>query len=334
MTLLLTDNRAAALIALAMNPDTLPPDANAPIRQMISDAAKEAWFRTYEQSRDSLSLKEGNAIASVVLNAHTMNSDPQLALADNNLLARGDAWYCAREAAQELIARYDDDLQDLTRRDHSNLLRTLTERIEAILIDTDPSLPRDALSSCDRAEVLFIFSPKWKHALDASIYSNRPWPEFSELGVNDDLAHALACLGYTVGEYRKASKNRHATDRPRGTSRLARPAVARRATPLCNWKAIEEMVDNACSTHFLFCLYAIVSIDSLIDLDLSKELTFSKAAVATWNPWSGTFHDAVSVTSATVTPSMGTLLAPDKWYSPDEICGFVHRYYEADLTNS
>jgi hypothetical protein len=327
---------AGALVALARQPDgaALTDAQRVQIDTMVAGVAADSWFRTYGPSRNPMSLKEGTAIASVILDACEAGRDAEQALIEAHLLTQGDAWYHARELARELTERHDDDLIDLTRREHSALLQALAERIEPALGDADPSTPRDALSGHDRAEVVFVFSPRGKPPLDGAIVSNRPWPAFEELTVNDGLAHALACMGYTVGQYRKASGNRRAAERGRGKMRLARADFARREEPICTWDAVREMVDNACATHFVFCAYAIVSVEQLIDLDPTKPFTLSKAAIATWNPWSGTFHDAVNVLALALLPAMGTLIAPAHLHSPDQICGFVHSYYEAEISQA
>ena len=333
MTDTMTDARAGALVALARHTgdDSMSPADEIRIDELVAEAAAAAWYCALEPSRDCLTLKQGNAIAEVILDAHDAGEDVHAALATSSLFPRNDAWPAARAAARDLVRRYDEDLQDLTRREHAVLLSELACRIETVLADADTSTPGDALSSCDRSEVLFVLSPKGKHPLDASITSHRPWPDFAELTVTEDLVHALAALGYTLGDYRKASGNGHASERPRGKTRIGRPDFPRRPTPLCSLEAVREMVDNACSTNFLFVLYAMVPIAQLIDLDPGRPFTFSRAAVATWDPWNGTFHYAVSVPAVTVTPAMGTLVSPARWYSPDHICGFVHGYYTADI---
>ena len=322
---------AGVLMQLARNPRDVSPEQEAALEASIKGEVANAWFQCWEPSRYCLSLKQGNALADLILTAHAQGCDVDAALADSDCLARSDAWHTAREIARDLADRHDEALEVLTRREHAELLSELAERIEPLLVDADTSSPRDALSSCDRAEMLFVLSPPGKHPLDASIASHRPWPEFGELYVTEDLVHALACLGYTLSQYCKTSGNRHRTERARGAMRLARPGFSRRRTPLCDWSAIQEMVDNACATHFLFCVYAIVPVEQLVDLDLARPITFSKAAIATWNPWNGTFHDAVTVPKVTLTPKMGTLMSPHGWHSPDCICGFVHSYYQADI---
>lgn len=331
----LTICASQALISLARaeDGDDIAHDDELQLDALITKAADNAWFRAFEASRYAISLKEGNAIARVILEAHADGEDANAALIQSCLLGRNDAWAAAREVASEILNAHDDDLQDLTRTQYSQLRCRLAERIEPILLDADTSTPADAFSSGDRAEILFVISPTGKHALDASICNHRPWPDYGELYVTEDLVHALAALGYTLGDYRKHSGNRHVSERPRGKTRIMRPPFPRPHKPLCSLEAIREMVDNSCATHFLFVLYAMVPIAQLIDLDPTKSVTFSKAAIATWNPWDGTFHDAVSVPDVTVTPKMGTLMSAAGYYSPDSICGFVHSYYHSDIAN-
>lgn len=330
------DADAGALLSLAIDPDgsRLSHDDEATLEQLVAGAASSAWFNAFKPSRDVLDLKQGNALARVILEARAEGEDGDAALARSCLIARDDPWACARDLARDLVALHDAALQDLTRRAHAGLITALAERIEPVLIDADTSRPRDAFGSCDRAEVLFVLSPTGKHALDASITSHRPWPEFGELCVTEDLVHALAAMGYTLGQYRKASGNAHVSQVLCGRCRMARPDFARRRVPLCSWDDLREVVDNACSTNFLFVLYAMVPITQLLDIDPARAMTFSRAAVATWDPWNGTFHDAVSVPAVTVTPKMGTLMSAAGWHSPDSICGFVHSYYHADLSQA
>jgi hypothetical protein len=66
----------------------------------------------------------------------------------------------------------------------------------------------DLFASYDDCELLFRFSAeRWLD--DALVFSHRPWPETSELAITANLQFALNNLGYTIGEFRKASGNRH-----------------------------------------------------------------------------------------------------------------------------
>jgi len=155
---------------------------------------------------------------------------------------------------------------------------------------------------------------------------HRPWPETSELAVTGNLQFALNNLGYTIGEFRKASGNRHSAD-----SVLPRNARRRRA-PVISHEQLAEIIDNACSTAFLFCLYAIVPIPDLIALDLSRPVTFEKCWVATMDPINGTFFDVPANGPVTVKPEDGRFLSGGhlRW-SPENICGLHTPYYHASV---
>ena len=333
MTLITTNAAAAALMALARNTDDegLTAGQMVQIDQLVAKAGDGAWYGAFSPSRECMSLKQGNQLAQIVLDARAAGNDPEFVLAQSGLLARDDAWAYARDAARALLTDYDDDLLDLTRRQYGDLLDALTFRIEDDIAGKDTSRARDALSSFDRCELLFVFQRPEQDYLDGAIESYKPWPDWRELCVTSDLAHSLACLGYSVSQYRKASANRHVSQPDRGQSRLTALRPDRKVAPICSMDAIAEMVDNSCSTYFIFCAYAIVPVVQLLDLDPAQPVTFSKAAIATWNPWSGTFHDAAKAHNLTVKPAMGKFVSPARFYSPDDICGFVQRYYEADI---
>jgi hypothetical protein len=113
---------------------------------------------------------------------------------------------------------------------------------------SDDSSVADLFASYDRCELLFRFSAeRWLD--DALVFSHRPWPETSDLAITANLQFALNNLGYTIGEFRKASGNRH----PAGRA-LPRHARRRRA-PIISHEQLAEIIDNACSTSFLFCLW-------------------------------------------------------------------------------
>jgi hypothetical protein len=154
-------------------------------------------------------------------------------------------------------------------------------------------------------------------------------PRTSELAITANLQFALNNLGYTIGEFRKASGNRHPAH-----SALPRNARRRRA-PIISHEQLAEIIDNACSTSFLFCLYAIVPIPELIALDLSRPVTFEKCWVATMDPINGTFFDVPANGPVTVKPEDGRFLSGGhlRW-SPENICCLHTPYYHAAVTQA
>jgi hypothetical protein len=115
---------------------------------------------------------------------------------------------------------------------------------------------------------------------------------------------------------------------------LPRNARRRRA-PIISHEQLAEIIDNACSTSFLFCLYAIVPIPELIALDLSRPVTFEKCWVATMDPINGTFFDVPANGPVTVKPEDGRFLSGGhlRW-SPENICCLHTPYYHAAVTQA
>ena len=323
----------AAMITLAQSVGlaVLPSEQKEALDSFIANEAKNAWFSAYNRDNDNLSLREANHIADVLIEANRSGQDPVPLLIESGVVQPASVYHAARETCDEIFSGFEHDFEEAgVTEDQLEALRDyLLDALSDKMIEEDTSTVSDSWSSYDRAEVLFIFSGK-EHAIDAALTSHRPWPEFSEMVVCEDLRHTLACLGYTVGEYRAASGNKHDST---AALRLARPAFARPNPPLCSLEKVAEAIDNACTTTFVFCLYAIVPLADLAKLDPGKPLTFTKAHVASYSPWAGTFHDCAEVRNVTVAPAMGKLISAHGYYSPDDICGFVTSYYHGNIAN-
>jgi hypothetical protein len=300
----------------------------------ITNRAKDAYFQAWEQDRSIIQIKTCNHVADIALSNLATGDDPLLAITDSDCFQPHTPYYDAREIAKAMIEAEIPPYPDtpcVTAAQVECLQETLTELLCDELYEQDTSSATDMFSSFDRAEVVFLLAPPG-HALDATISSNRPWPDYRDLTVCDNLAHALAALGYTVSAYRAHSGNRNPSSPEWQKSQLKRPPFTRTKEPLCTLEHLKEMIENSCSQHFLICLYAIVPVSQIFDLDLTRPITFSDASVATYNPFSGTFHDATRIQNVTVTPEMGRLISPHSWYSPEDICGLVPSYYHGDLS--
>src|SRR3546814_18202126 len=103
--------------------------------------------------------------------------------------------------------------------------------------------------------------------------------EFSHMHVDLSLQQGLACLVYSVGEYRQLSGNRLESDN-------LRPGVKKRPDRLVSPAELEEIIANSCAQYFLFALYAILHVQDLIDIELKTPMPFSSAAVASYHPFS------------------------------------------------
>lgn len=299
----------------------------------LASAAGESWVgvlaenfphtRYWRDRSDCWSLKSLNALAAKIIDARYEGHEIEEVMeAEFPPAEFGQTWY--HEVAPQLRSSLaeaglddDDDAVDAIRyawKDHA--------------AERDDSSVADLFASYDRCELLFRFNAeRWLD--DALVFSHRPWPETRELAITANLQFALNNLGYTIGEFRNASGNRH-----RAHSALPRNARRRRA-PIISHEQLAEIIDNACSTSFLFCLYAIVPIPELIALDLSRPVTFEKCWVATMDPINGTFFDVPANGPVTVKPEDGRFLSGGhlRW-SPENICCLHTPYYHAAVTQA
>jgi hypothetical protein len=280
-------------------------------------------MRYWRDRSDCWRLSRLNALAARIIDAHYDGQDVEEAMEAEFPPAEFWPTWQHEVAPAVRTLLHDAGVRD----DDEEILDAIRSGWEDIAADRDDSCVGDLFASYDRCELLFRFSPhRWLD--DSLLHSRRPWPQFAELAVTQNLQFALGNLGYTISQYRKASGNTHKADQP--LTRHGR----RRRPPIVNWEKIEELVDNACSTSFLVCLYAIVPIPTLIDLDLTKPVTFEKCWVASMDPINGTFHDVPAAGSVTVMPADGRFLAGGhlRW-SPDDICGLHTPHYHASVRN-
>lgn len=314
---------------------TLPPlpepgvlaDADA----FLASASGDAWLaslaenfphsRYYRDRSDCWSLKQLNALAARIIDALYDGGDVEEAM-EAQLPPAGfwSTWH--HEVAPEVRSFLRE--QGMT--EEGEIFDAIRDGWEDHAAARDDSRVGDLFASHDHCELLFRFSTeRWLD--DALVYSHRPWPEAAELGVTPNLQFALANLGYTVTEFRKASGNRRPAERPL-------PRRARRRAPIVTYEQLAEIIDNACSTSFLFCLYAVVPIPDLIALDLAKPVTFETCWVATLDPLGGTFQDVPANGPVTVNPADGRFLSGGhlRW-SPENICGLHTPHYRARVRN-
>lgn len=278
----------------------------------------------YERDRSTtFSLKDCDKFAAAIIDAKRTGESVDTLLADEIRPASfRDTWrYVIQDDLKTTLRDHFDD-RDVEEEWEDSVYPAWRETAS----NNDDSKVTDLFASYDYCELLFRFS-EGEYVEDTMITSHRPWSEFSELAVTPDLQFALTNLGYTVSQYRAASKNRHEAWRP-----LA-PRRARRA-PIVTLDQVEELVDNACSQYFHFYLFAIVPLTDVIALDLTKPITFEKAWVATANCYSGTFHEVPANGPVTVNPTDGTLISGGHMaYSPDSVCGLHTPHFHARARN-
>jgi len=232
----------------------------------------EAWIGTladnfphtryWRERSDCWSLKSLNALGARIIDARYEGHDVEDAMEAE--FKPGDSW---STWYHEVASPVRGLLRDAGILEDSDAFDAIRDGWEDHAADRDDSSVSDLFASHDRCELLFRFSAEqWLD--DSLVFSHRPWPDAAELAVTANLQFALHNLGYTVSQFRKASGNRHPADRP-----LSHHARRRRA-PIIAPEQLAAIIDNACSTSFLFCLYAIVPIPELIALDLAQPITF------------------------------------------------------------
>ena len=292
----------------------------------------EAWIGTladnfphtryWRERSDCWSLKSLNALGARIIDARYDGHEVEEAMeAEYPAAEFGETWY--HEIAPQLRGLLDAAGVN----DDGDAVDVIRYAWEDHAADRDDSSVSALFASYDRCELLFRFSAEqWLD--DSLVFSHRPWPDAAELAITANLQFALGNLGYTVTHFRKASGNRHPADRP--LSHYAR----RRRAPIIAHELLAEIIDNACSTSFLFCLYAIVPIPELIALDLARPVTFEKCGVATLDPINGTFFDVPANGPVTVNPGDGRFMSGGhlRW-SPENICGLHTPYYHTSVRN-
>lgn len=198
--------------------------------------------------------------------------------------------------------------------------------VEDKVLEGDDSKPTDMLSSCDRVEVAFVFMPRAKNLYpdDYHVSSHKAWSDWEHLGINQGLLEALPRLGYTLGEYRRHSKNRHERDEP----------VSRhpRRRPLATLDELQELVENACSSYFNFAIYAQVPLARLLETDLDRPVVLDRHSLCVFSDNSGTFHSLDRKDPIVLNPEDGIWKAFGK-SGPSDWCGLSSRYYHADIRN-
>jgi hypothetical protein len=303
------------------------------IDQFLGTEAGSGWLgkladafphtRYWRDRSDCWSLKSLNALAARIIDAHYDGDNVEDAMeAEFPPVEFWQTWH------HEVARPVRDALADAgIPCDPDDSLDRIREGWEEAACERDDSGVADLFASYDRCELLFRFTrERWLD--DSLIYSHRPWPDAGELVVDRNLQFALANLGYTMTEFRNLSRNRHDAREP------LLPGIRRRRPPIVAPEQLVELIDNACSTSFLFCLYAIVPVPDLIALDLAKPVTFKTCWVASLDPINGTFHDVSASGPVTVAPGDGRFLSGGHLHwSPENICGLHTPYYHASVRN-
>lgn len=220
-----------------------------------------------------------------------------------------------RYEIQSIIERIDDEWEDHDI-DTDELMDSLLD--DAVYKIESTQVPEDTLHSYHYAEIVFGFLKPFQGLEDASIYVEHD----GHIVRNDAYHYAMTRAGFDPDQYAYEMRNpkqRHLRNR----YKPQRP-------PLVDTKTMTAMFADAYS-YQIMGLYAMVPLYQLFNLDTRRPMTFSKARLCLWNGISGTYADCPIDGPVTVGRRDGRLINPQRYYSPDEMCGFVHSYFKADL---
>lgn len=288
------------------------------------------YYTGYERSSEGLGLKDATKMADRILDAIAKGENPRWVIDPGHRCHQSVSMYLlyADDDRKGLIEAIGEECESLgIEFDDDEWRDALEIDLEERLIEGDKSSAADMLSSHDVAEIAFTFSGGFKYAEDSMASARRNTSRFGEMCIDEALQVNLSGVGYSIADYRKMTG-----DRTEG-ERLQR-GLRKRRDPLLSPKQLASLIDNACTSYFSIGLYAMVPVSDLLDLDLTKPLTFSRATVCSYNNSSGTFHQETQVHDVTVAPRHGRLLAITG-YGPNEVCGGLStHHYEGRLKNA
>lgn len=290
----------------------------------------EIYYHRYERENRVRDMSENARIAEAMFDAHQRGDDTQAAAFAAFSAGYSDWGYLQHELCKpevhgllsDLIEQAEelgwepafeiDEVED----EISDILREAVE-------DADKSTPLDALGSYDRVQIAFLFHDPKGYASDYMVQSHRSWADWQELSISQGLLHALPRLGYTLGDYRKHSGNKHERNDDY-------PMIPKRQ-PLASLDQLQVLVDNACSSYFHFAIYAQVPLASLIRMDLRRPIRLDRYALSTINCNSGTFMDVTIDKPVILRPEDGVLRTftdegPHGW------CGLSGNHYHAEIS--
>ena len=300
----------------------------------IADSiAENIWFERYQPENRVRDLAETAEVAEALFDRHSREPRND-ALRKLGQYGNCTHWLCEEEirpavtSFREEIESKSDDLDWNTdfEMDEDEFDWALADLVQDKVLERDKSKSTDMLSSCDRVEVAFVFMPRAKNLYpdDYHVSSHKAWSDWEHLGIDQGLLEALPRLGYTLGEYRRHSGNRH--KRHEALSHYPR------RRPMATLDELQELVENACSSHFNFAIYAQVPLEQLLNTDLDRPVVLDQHSLSVFSGISGTFHSLDQRGPVVLNPEDGIWRSFGK-SGPSNWCGMSGRYHHADIRN-
>ena len=307
-------------------------------RKLVASVADGYFHFAWERSSHdrAIELKRANELARALIDGARSDDRPSLEETLEETLGWEPQEACdsIREQTEgqfvQVVGAIRDAAADagLVGFDEEAWTDGLKERTARLLEERDGSRPEDMFGSWDECEVVFFLGEPELGWEDRAVSSCEAWSAPGTLAVDANLQNALAAIGWSVPEFRKAAGNRRAA----GEGCVPGRRVHR--PKLVGWADLAEVTENVGSQHFAYCFYAIVPLTDVMRLDPGKPITFSKAAFAAYDPMNGAFHEAGAFTDLTLKPSQGRLESPGGWYGPDQVCDFVRGCFRSSLKNA
>ena len=299
----------------------------------IADAiARDIYFERYQPENRVRDLNETAEVAEALFNRHS--DTPRIdAFAKLGQYGNCTVWLndeeimpAVRGFMEEIVSNSEEKgwTPDFGE-DEDQFAYEIANLVEEKVLGRDDSKPTDMLSSCDRVEVAFVLMPRARNVYPDDYYvsSHKSWADWEHLGINQGLLEVLPRLGYTLGQYRAHSKNRHERGEP--VSRYPR------RRPIATLDELMELVENACSSHFNFAIYAQVPLSQLLGIDFDRPVVLDRFSLCTYST-EGTFHSIEKREPLVLQPEDGIWKAFPKG-GPSDWCGMSNRYYHADIRN-
>jgi len=314
---------------------------------IIDAMVADSCFTRWESSRSVLPEDRTQAIVTDFLShLRSARTDDERRFAKERSLVENlshadpeDEWYQTGSATWDPIQNAIDEAVEaagVEGYDSDEWRNAAASAFEKRLVDDDDSTPEGMISSFDKVEIMFWLIPP-KGSPDDLCTIAGPWPDPARVGINDEFQFALAKLGWTVTDWRrhvgsKEPSELSGTRPPRGTGQGFPGAVDGSLDPLVSLEDLKVVIENGCTQFFGLVLYAYVPLSDVLNIDLKRHMAFSKAHVALYNPYAGTFMSTVArpgpvVVMDGVDGRFEGLLGE----SPKDFCGMVMDGFDARL---
>lgn len=301
---------------------------------ILSGAYYTAWW---DGNRSPYDLKFCNKLADKVLTAVAVGDCAESVLEDEFSGGQSAHDTYHQEHESDISGRLDDIGDAIDELDDPSLPEFdrdgWEEAIRQVVIDhmeeNDDSSVLDMFGDYDRAEIMIRFTQYGDH-VECDGYTGN----FDTMVINHTLRSTLGGMGYTIADYRRMRRNpgeRRNRKKGGGNGGARGGRVFVRSRPLVTEDELREIVDNA-GRHFEIVLYAVVTINDLVALDMEQPLALSSYAIAAYDGMNGTYHDLTRREALVLEPGTFSLVA-DPGYSPADICGMTTRGYRASISN-